>query len=36
MQEIFEKMDNYNDGILARSKFVMSLRMDGRIVDFIH
>ena len=36
MEELFHKMDNYNDGILARSKFVMCLRMDSRIVDFIH
>jgi len=35
MQEIFESIDKYNDGILRRSQFIMALRTDERIVDFI-
>jgi hypothetical protein len=35
MQDIFEQLDKYNDGILRRSQFVMAMRTDERIVDFI-
>lgn len=35
MQDIFETLDKYNDGILRRSQFVMAMRTDERIVDFI-
>ncbi len=35
MQEIFEFLDKYNDGILRRSDFIMALRTDERIVEFI-
>lgn len=35
MEEIFKAMDRYNDGILQRNKFVMGLRTDERIVEFI-
>jgi hypothetical protein len=35
MQEIFETLDKYNDGILRRSQFIMALRTDERIVEFI-
>lgn len=35
MQEIFETLDKYNDGILRRGQFIMALRTDERIVEFI-
>ena len=35
MQEIYEARDKYNDGILRRSQYIMSLRTDERIVEFI-
>lgn len=35
MQEIFEALDKYNDGILRRNQFIMALRTDERIVEFI-
>ena len=35
MQEIFESLDKYNDGILRRSQYIMSLRTDERVVEFI-
>jgi hypothetical protein len=35
MQEIYEALDKYNDGILRRSQYIMSLRTDERIVEFI-
>ena len=35
MQEIYEALDRYNDGILRRSQYIMSLRTDERIVEFI-
>jgi hypothetical protein len=35
MQEIFESMDKYKDKILRRSDYLMSLRTDERVVEFI-
>ena len=35
MREVFEHLDKYNEGILRRIDFVMSLRTDQRIIDFI-
>jgi len=35
MQEIFEALDKFNDGILRRQQFIMALRCDERIVEFI-
>jgi hypothetical protein len=35
MQELFEKLDKYNDQILRRGDFMMALRTDERVVDFI-
>jgi hypothetical protein len=35
MQEIFESLDRFKDGILRRSQFIMALRCDERIVEFI-
>jgi hypothetical protein len=35
MREVFERLDKYNEGILRRSDFVMALRTDQRVIDFI-
>jgi len=35
MREIFEKLDKYREGILRRSDYVMHLRTDPRVIDFI-
>lgn len=35
MQEIFEAMDKYKDKILRRADYLMALRTDERIVEFI-
>lgn len=35
MQEIFETLDKYNDAILRRSQYIMALRTDERVVEFI-
>jgi hypothetical protein len=35
MHEVFERLDKYNEGILRRSDFVMGLRTDPRVIDFI-
>lgn len=35
MREVFERLDKYNEGILRRSDFVMALRTDARVIDFI-
>ena len=35
MNEVFERLDKYNEGILRRSDFVMALRTDPRVIDFI-
>jgi hypothetical protein len=35
LQEIYETLDKYNDGILRRQEYVMALRTDERVVEFI-
>lgn len=35
MQEIFEALDKYKDKILSRSNYLMALRTDERVVEFI-
>lgn len=35
MKEVFERIDKYSDQILKRSEFLMALRTDERVVDFI-
>ena len=35
MREVFERLDKYNEGILRRSDYVMALRTDPRVIDFI-
>jgi hypothetical protein len=35
LQEIFEALDKYKDQILRRGQYVMQLRTDERVVDFI-
>jgi hypothetical protein len=35
MQEIYETLDKYNDGILRRAQYIMALRTDERVVEFI-
>jgi len=35
MREVFERLDKYNEGILRRSDFVMALRTDAQVIDFI-
>ena len=35
MKEVYESLDKYNDGILKRADFLMALRTDNRVVDFI-
>ena len=35
MLEIFENLDKYHEGILRRSQYVMALRTDERVIDFI-
>ena len=35
MREVFERLDKYNEGILRRSDFVLALRTDARVIDFI-
>lgn len=35
MRQVFERLDKYNEGILRRSDFVMSLRTDSEVIDFI-
>jgi hypothetical protein len=35
MEEIFKALDKYNDGILRRNQYIMSLRTDERVVEFI-
>ena len=35
MKEIYETLDKYNDGILRRNEYIMALRTDERIVEFI-
>ena len=35
MHEVFKTIDKYGDGILRRGDFLMQLRTDERIIDFI-
>jgi len=35
MREVFEQLDKYSEGILRRSDYVMALRTDARVIDFI-
>jgi hypothetical protein len=35
MNEIFDALDKYSDKILRRSEFIMGLRTDERVVEFI-
>ena len=35
MKEVFERIDKYNDEIVKRVAFLMALRTDERVVDFI-
>jgi hypothetical protein len=35
MREVFERLDKHNEGILRRSDFVMALRTDGLVIEFI-
>jgi len=35
MEEVYKQMDTYNDEILRRSEYIMQLRSDARVVDFI-
>jgi len=35
MREVFEKLDKHNEGILRRSEFVMALRTEALVIDFI-
>ena len=35
MRQVFERLDKYNEGILRRTDFVMSLRTDSEVIDFI-
>jgi hypothetical protein len=35
MREVFERLDKYNEGILRRGDYVIALRTDARVVDFI-
>jgi len=35
MKEVFERCDKYNDEILKRTHFLIELRTDPMIVDFI-
>ena len=35
MKEIYEALDKYNDGILRRNEYIMALRTDERVVEFI-
>ena len=35
MKEVFDRLDKYDEGILRRSEFVMALRTDVKVIDFI-
>lgn len=35
MNEVFKRLDKYDEGILRRSEFVMALRTDAEVIDFI-
>jgi hypothetical protein len=36
MEDVFKQTDKYHDKLLKRSVFLMALRTDNRIVDFIN
>jgi len=35
MKEVFDRLDKYDEGILRRSEYVMALRTDGKVIDFV-
>ena len=35
MNQVFTRLDKYEEGILRRSEFVMALRTDPEVIDFI-
>ena len=35
MNEVFQRLDKHDEGILRRSEFVMALRTDAKVIDFI-
>ena len=35
MNEVFKRLDKYDEGIWRRSAFVMALRTDAEVIDFI-
>ena len=35
MKQVFDRLDKYNEGILRRTDFVMALRTDAEVIDFI-
>lgn len=35
MEEVFKRLDKYEEGILRRRDFVMALRTEPRVIDFI-
>ena len=35
LNEVFKRLDKYDEGILRRSEFVMALRTDAEVIDFI-
>ena len=35
MKEVFDRLDKYDEGILRRSDYVMALRTDTKVIDFI-
>lgn len=35
MKEVFERTDKYKDFILKRSEFLIALRTDDMVVDFV-
>jgi hypothetical protein len=35
MKDLFDRIDKYQEGILKRSDFVMALRTDPKVIDFI-
>mmetsp|Transcript_2560 Transcript_2560/g.3946 ORF Transcript_2560/g.3946 Transcript_2560/m.3946 type:complete len:158 (-) Transcript_2560:1452-1925(-) len=36
MQEVFGRLDHYKEGLLQRSKLVLALRSELRVIDFIN
>lgn len=35
MKQVFDRLDKYNEGILRRTDYVMALRTDAEVIDFI-